>query len=76
VRKLYVWNTRVGPFYIAERGGWFHPIFDDESLGSYATPQHAVDDLAGGHTYSAGVGIDTAALGIPDDVNEWDSVGR
>jgi hypothetical protein len=46
-------------------------MFDDESLGSYAHAHQAADDLAGGHTFSAGPGIDTAKLGIPRDLNEW-----
>jgi hypothetical protein len=28
--------------------GRFHPVYDDESLGGYATPQQAAEDLAGG----------------------------
>jgi hypothetical protein len=68
MRKLYVWNTRVGPFYIAEIEGTFHPVYQEESLGSYHSPAAASDDLAGGHTFSVAGGIDTARLGIPSDV--------
>ncbi len=68
---MYYYRTSVGIFLIAQRSGRWHVIFDDESLGSYATPQQAVDDLAGGHTFSPGHGIDTSKLGIPDDINEW-----
>jgi len=75
MRKLFVWNTRIGPFYIAEYGR-FHPVFEDESLGSYATPQQAAEDLAGGHTFSISSGIDTATLGIPDEVTEWERISR
>ena len=48
MRKLYVYKTRVGPFYIAEHNGRFHPVFAEESLGSYVTAQQAVEDLGGG----------------------------
>jgi hypothetical protein len=72
MRKLYVWNTRIGPFYIAEYEGRFHPVYRDESLGSYATPQQATDDLAGGHTFSVRDGTDTSTLGIPYDLSEWE----
>lgn len=72
MRKLFVWQTRVGPFYIAEIGGRFHPVFREESLGSYHSPASAADDLAGGHTFSVGGGIDTAKLGIPYDIREWE----
>jgi hypothetical protein len=71
MRYLYVWHTRVGPFYIAEIEGRFHPVFQDESLGSYHSAASAADDLAGGHTFSVAGGIDTADLGIPNDVAEW-----
>lgn len=74
MRFLYMWNTRIGPFYVAEHKGHFHPVYDDESLGSYATAQQAVDDLAGGHTFSISNGVDTATLGIPDELGEWERV--
>ena len=36
MKLLYKFDTRVGTFYIGQsRDGRFHPIFDDESLGSY-----------------------------------------
>lgn len=67
LRKLYYWTTRIGTFYIAQSNdGRFHPVYDDESLGSYATAQQAAEDLAGGHTFSISSGVDTADLGIPD----------
>jgi len=34
MRKLFVWSTRIGRFYIAEIDGSFQPIYDEESLGS------------------------------------------
>jgi hypothetical protein len=71
MRNVYVFKTSVGPFYIAEHEGRFHPRFMDESLGSYVSPEQAADDLAGGHTWSAPNGVDTASLGIPDDLREW-----
>ena len=74
MRKLYVWRTRVGPFYIAHSSdGRFHPVFGDESLGSYHSPASAADDLAGGHTFSVSGGYDTARLGIPSDIGEWEA---
>ena len=74
VRNLFVWNTRIGPFYIAEMDGRYHPVYDGESLGSYARPEQAAEDVAGGHTFSISSGIDTATLGIPEDLCEWQRV--
>jgi hypothetical protein len=74
MRKLYVANTRIGPFYIAESEGRFHVMYDNDSLGSYARPEQAAEDVAGGHTFSTSSGIDTATLGIPEDLSEWQRV--
>jgi hypothetical protein len=75
MKMLYTFETRVGSFYIGQsKDGRFHPIYDGESLGSYAEAWQVSEDLAGGHTFSAsGVG-DTSTLGIPEDLTEWESV--
>lgn len=75
MQKLLYWDTGAGRFYIARsQDGRFHPLFDGESLGSYATPELALDDLTGGHTSTVGNGINTASLGIPDELSEWHRV--
>jgi hypothetical protein len=71
MQKLYVYETSAGAFYIAEHKGRFHPLFQDESLGSYATAQQAVEDLVGGHTFSLPGDIDPAELGVPEDLENW-----
>ena len=71
--RRYKYKTRVGTFYIAENKGRFHPIFEDDSLGSYVSAQQAIDDLAGGHTFTAGDGsFKTDEIGISDDLSEWE----
>jgi hypothetical protein len=72
MRLLYRYDTRDGTFYIAERDGRFHPLFEDESLGSYATPTQAAEDLAGGYTLSSELGLDIDSLEIPEDLGEWE----
>lgn len=72
MRKLYSWKTSVGTFYISQHEGRFQLLFQDESLGAYISPEQALDDLAGDHTLSAGRGIDTSKLGIPDELAEWE----
>lgn len=76
MKLLYKFATKVGVFYIGQSpDGRFHPIYRDESLGSYAHPWQAAEDLAGGHTFSApGLG-DTANLGIPPHHSEWEAIG-
>jgi hypothetical protein len=71
MRKLYVYETSAGAFYIAEHNGCFHPVFQEESLGSYATAQQAAEDLGGGHTFSLPGGIDPSDLGVPEDLEDW-----
>ncbi len=71
MRKLYVYETSAGAFYIAEHNGRFHPVFQEESLGSYATAQQAAEDLARGHTFSIAGGIDPSQLGVPDELGGW-----
>ena len=74
MRKLYVYETAAGAFYIAEHEGRFHPVFREESLGSYATAQQAAEDLADGHTFSLPGGVDPSDLGIPDELEEWEKI--
>jgi hypothetical protein len=74
MRKLFFFKTSIGTFYIAEHNGRFHPVFGDESLGSYVTAQQAAEDLAGGHTSSISGDIDSSTLGIPQDVLEWEKL--
>lgn len=71
MNKLFSRMTKVGVFYIAEHEGRFHPLFQEESLGSYSTAQQAADDLAGGHTFTSPTGVDTSSIGIPCDLTEW-----
>ena len=74
MRKLYAFKTSIGPFYIAEQDNRFHPVYEDDSLGSYAEAWQAAEDLAGGHTFSISSGVDTDTLGIPEDLSEWERI--
>ena len=38
MKLLYLFKTKIGPFYIGEQGGRFHPAYDDEV--SEATHMH------------------------------------
>jgi hypothetical protein len=73
--KTQRWPTSIGNFYIVRSDdGRFHPIYDDETLGSYFNAQQAAEDLAGGHAFSISSGVDTATLSIPSEVSEWQPV--
>lgn len=73
--NAYRHNTRCGTFWIAllSDGRW-HAAWEDEDLGAYASPQHALDDLAGGTTYWPSSGVNPASLGLPDEISEWTPV--
>lgn len=68
---MWSYITRIGTFFIEQRADRFHVVFDGESLGGYTGPEQAAASVAGGHTFSAGAGIDTSLLGIPEDLSEW-----
>lgn len=68
--REWTYHTSVGMFAIIDHDGQFLARFEDEALDSYATPEQAAEDLAGGHTITPSCG-DTARLGIPDDLSEW-----
>ena len=74
MEKLYVWHTKIGPFYIAESAGRFDVFYQDDALGTYPSPEPALAELAGGHKFSiagnAGA-IQTATLNIPASLNRW-----
>jgi len=78
MRLLMQYNTSVGIFYIGQsEDGRFHPIFDNEDLGSYAEAWQASEDLANNVTFSVlhpetGELLDTSTFGIPEDPVEWD----
>lgn len=68
------WSFRTGHglwrIQADARGRW-HPMFDDEDLGSYASPEMALDDLCGGHALSPSAGLDFATCGLPDELADW-----
>lgn len=78
MRALLKHRTKVGTFYIAQSpDGRFHPVFDNESLGSYVSIAHAVDDLVNDVTFSVlhpvtSELLDISALGLPEELGEWE----
>lgn len=73
-KLTYYYQTKIGQFSIAlspQTNKW-HIYYQDQDLGSYATPDQAADDLAGGHTISLSNGYETDFLGIPGSIVDWD----
>jgi hypothetical protein len=77
-RLLYFWETSADTFYIGQsEDGRFHPIYNDESYGSYSKDWQAAEDLALGvtssiHHSTTGKLLDILKLGIPEHTSEWD----
>ena len=71
VELMWEYKTDAGTFYIVERLGRFHIMFEDQDLGGYDLPEQAADHLTSGHTFSPTCGLDPAALGVPEDISGW-----
>jgi hypothetical protein len=65
------WSSPHGTFRIVPQRGRFHVFLNDESLDSYDSPEHALDELIGGRTSAPLNGIDAAKCGLPGDLSEW-----
>jgi len=80
MKIILKFTTKAGNFYIAQSPDTrFHPIYDNETLGSYAHLWQATDDLANNATFSVLHSetydvLDTSQLGIPADPSEWDTI--
>lgn len=71
-RMLIAHQTRLGPVFIAQsQDGRFHPVWKGQDLGSYPSAIAAIDDVAGGHTFTPSDGVDLGSLGISGDVGDW-----
>ena len=71
MRGYWQYTTRRGTFRIVPRQGRFHPLYEDEDLGSYHSVAAALDDLVGGHTFFPSNGLDPSECGLPDEIGEW-----
>ncbi|MFC5498154.1 hypothetical protein ACFPOE_11460 [Caenimonas terrae] len=71
MKLLLAHPTRRLPVFIGQSAdGRYHVIYDNCSLGSYAQAHQAIDDAAGGHTFSPPDGTDPGSLGLSDDIGD------
>lgn len=78
MRVLLSYPTDVGIFDIGQcTKRKYHPMYNEESLGSFSSMQEAVDALVNNELelkdYESGQLIDTSKLGISSDYTQWDS---
>ena len=71
--KLYVCQTRIGPFFISYLKGHYSVVFENEFLASYTTPELAAQHIAGRDRFLVGNGVDTKTLGIPANLRFWEN---
>ena len=65
--------SRRGTVYVLpQQGGRWCIVYNEENLGSYHSPMAAIDDAAGGHTFSPSNGVDLGSLGLSDDIGDWE----
>jgi hypothetical protein len=71
---LGYWEYRIdgGAFRVVPSFGRYRATYEGRNLGSYPTPQMAVEELVSGRTLSPPVGIDITNCGIPTDLRDWD----
>ena len=69
--ECWEYETESGVFRIVPIQGRFHAMFEDESLGTYQTTLHALEDLVGGYTFWPSTGIDPAGVGLPKELEAW-----
>jgi len=80
MRLLLKYHTNIGIFYIGQSlDERFHPIFNDEDLGSYAEAWQATEDLANDNIFSVlhpetGDLLDILEYEIPEDPSEWEKL--
>jgi hypothetical protein len=73
VCKLYVFQTRVGPFFIAYSKGHFRLVHDSEIIASFGSAEEAARFLAFRRGFTLAGGIDAAILGIPANLARWEN---
>jgi hypothetical protein len=71
--KLYMYQTPIGPFFIAYSRGLYRLLFENESLGSYGTIEQAAQDIGGRERFLVTGGVDTKSLSIPANLDFWEN---
>ena len=70
MRGYWEFRSECGVFRIVPQDDrYMAMMFEDEALGSYWTPQQALDELIRG-----ACGNPARRLAVPDDLSRWDFV--
>ncbi len=72
--KGFRYGSDQGSFYILPGDEGWEATFGNASLGAFQSPEHAVDYLARGVNCAAIDEVDTTALDIPGQIDDWEIV--
>lgn len=65
------YRTDSGAFRVVPSFGRYRATYEGRNLGSFPTPQMAVDELVSGRTLSPPTGVDASKCGLPADLRDW-----
>ena len=71
MKLSYSYPSQIGTVQIKKVNAYWRVLVGEEDLGAYGSPEMALDDIIGGHTFSHSSGIDTSTLDLPTDLSEW-----
>ena len=73
--KGFRYGSNQGAFYILPGQDGWEATYGNETLGEFASPQQAADDLARGLICPhLSEGDDTSTLEIPEKLSDWEIV--
>jgi hypothetical protein len=72
--KGFRFGSAQGSFYILPGNNGWEATFGNTSLGAFASPEHAADQLARGACCDSLVELDTATLEVPEQLADWEIV--
>ena len=76
MKLLLMHETKKGTAFIGQTpDGRFHPVWDNERLGSYDSAKQAIYAIANGHCDTAFNVSDFSELGLSEDVGDWVRIG-
>jgi len=78
MNNCYVFQTSVGPIFIAKFPSHYQVVFKNKKIGSFDSASQAAEVLGDGHTLNLFDGAfrksDIPELSIPSDLAEWECI--
>ena len=74
MKRLYVYQSPAGDFYICRIGRYYLAYFGSRLLGSFSTAEEAARDVAVGRSLAMPPGFEFDELQIPADLAGWKEI--